>query len=240
MTLHRRHDLHQNSFAWWTAFRPAWVMTLIDEWPLFGLGLVTPMLTLRVPSDEDLAQLIQLALAGIHPPETMPFSVPWTDLRPPLFQRNFLQHHWRGRADFAHDRFDLNFVVIIEGSIVGSQSLHRRLPSTTVSFETGSWLGRVHQGRNVGKVMRAAVVAFAFDYLQADVITSSAFIDNIASQRVSVATGYQLLRTEMVSRRGVDTAQLHYELRRDQWERTGICELIEVTGWPACQSMFSP
>lgn len=215
-------------------------MTLINDWPLFGLSLVTSTLTLRVPSDEDLARLAQVALAGIHPPETMPFSVPWTDASPPQFQRNFLQHHWRGRADFAHDRFDLNFAVLIDGSIVGSQSLHRRSSSTAVSFETGSWLGRVYQGRGVGKVMRAAVVAFAFDFLHADVITSSAFVDSIASQGVSVATGYELIRTEMVSRRGVDTAQLHYELRRDQWVRTGIRELIEVTGWQECQSMFAP
>ncbi len=215
-------------------------MTLIDEWPLFGLGLVTSTLTLRVPSDEDLAQLAQVALAGIHPPETMPFAVPWTDASPPQFQRSFLQHHWRGRADFAHDQFDLNFVVLIDGSIVGSQSLHRRPSTTIATFETGSWLGRIHQGRGIGKVMRAAVVAFAFDYLQADMIASGAFVDNVASQRVSVATGYKLIRTDTVPRRGIDAAHLHYELRRDQWERTGNRQLTEVTGWDACRSMFSP
>lgn len=217
-------------------------MTLVHDWPLFGLRIDASPLTLRVPDDGDLGALCQLALAGIHPPETMPFSVPWTDLASPQFERSFLQHHWRGRADFAQKTFDLHFVVMVDGEIVGLQSLHRRgsAPSEMqLRFETGSWLGLAHQRRGIGKVMRAAVVAFAFEYLRADVITSGAFVDNVASQRVSIAAGYELVRTDTILRRNVSAPHLFYELTRHRWERTRADDGIVVTGWDECRSMFA-
>ena len=42
-------------------------------WPLFGLRLRTPRLTLRLPTDDDLARLAQFVERGIHDPATMPF-----------------------------------------------------------------------------------------------------------------------------------------------------------------------
>ena len=47
-------------------------------WPFFGLRIRTPRLELRYPSDGDLLAVAALAAEGIHEPDTMPFSVPWT------------------------------------------------------------------------------------------------------------------------------------------------------------------
>jgi hypothetical protein len=48
------------------------------HWPLFGLRLRIGDLELRPPSDDDLGELVAVASAGVHAPETMPFLVPWT------------------------------------------------------------------------------------------------------------------------------------------------------------------
>jgi hypothetical protein len=47
--------------------------------PLFGLRLRTPRLELRLPTDDELVELRELAHAGVHPPDEMPFAVAWTD-----------------------------------------------------------------------------------------------------------------------------------------------------------------
>lgn len=52
---------------------------LEDVWPLFGLLISTPRLTLNPVRDEQLPGLIDAVLAGIHDPAVMPFGVPWTD-----------------------------------------------------------------------------------------------------------------------------------------------------------------
>lgn len=61
----------------------------------------------------------------------------------------------------------------------------------TRSLETGSWLGRAHQGQGIGTRMRQAVCAFGFDHLGAVEITSGAFVDNPASLAVSRKVGYR-------------------------------------------------
>lgn len=51
---------------------------LADAWPLFGLRLRTEHLVLRLPTDDDLLALMDLARAGIHPSGEMPFGVAWS------------------------------------------------------------------------------------------------------------------------------------------------------------------
>ena len=46
---------------------------------LTRLRLRTPRLELRLATVAELRALAEVARAGIHPPEEMPFKVPWTD-----------------------------------------------------------------------------------------------------------------------------------------------------------------
>jgi RimJ/RimL family protein N-acetyltransferase len=57
--------------------------------------------------------------------------------------------------------------------------------------KTGSWLGRDFQGRGLGKEMRAAVLALAFDGLGAEVAETEAFVVSTASAGVSRSLGYE-------------------------------------------------
>src|SRR6478609_1336245 len=52
--------------------------TLADLWPPYRLRLRAGDLQLTVISDDDVPGLVELALAGIHAPDAMPFSTPWT------------------------------------------------------------------------------------------------------------------------------------------------------------------
>jgi hypothetical protein len=55
------------------------MMQLAELWPLFGLALRTPRLSLTPVRDEQLPELVDAVLAGIHDPAEMPFGVPWRD-----------------------------------------------------------------------------------------------------------------------------------------------------------------
>ena len=74
-------------------------MAIETHWPLLGLRITTPSLELRTPSDADLATLVDLVLAGIHDPHTMPFTNAWTDTESPDLERGALQYWWRCRAE---------------------------------------------------------------------------------------------------------------------------------------------
>src|SRR5688500_16798621 len=69
-------------------------------WPLNDLRVRTPHLELRVPTPDDLYVLVDLIRHGIHDPQTMPFSNPWTDMPSPQLERGALQWYWRQRAEW--------------------------------------------------------------------------------------------------------------------------------------------
>lgn len=89
-------------------------------WPLFDLVVRRPRLELRYVDEALATSLALLAAAGVHPPDAMPFSVPWTRPAPGgELERGVLQHHWRTRAAHAADDWHLPFGVLLDGEVVG-------------------------------------------------------------------------------------------------------------------------
>ena len=97
--------------------------TLDEVWPLFGLRIRSERLVLRLPTDDDLPGLLELARAGIHPPEEMPFGVAWTDTTGADFDRGFLQHHWKWRSTWRREEWWLNLMVEFDGRPIGAQTV---------------------------------------------------------------------------------------------------------------------
>lgn len=173
-----------------------------EPWPLWGLELRTPRLTLRPDDDAGVAELMAEAGRGIHPPELMPFTMPWTDAEPEQLVRGGFQHHWRVRGASTPDNWTVNFLVRLDGRVIGTQTLGAAEFALLRQVDTGSWLGMRFQGRGLGTEMRAAVLMLAFDHLGARAARSDAFEDNPRSLGVSRRLGYQLDGTTVVSRRG--------------------------------------
>lgn len=181
-------------------------LTLADLHPVLGLRIAAGPLELRGITDDDLVRLCELAQGGIHPPEQMPFYVPWTDAAPDALARSTAAYHWRNRADYTVSSWGLELGVWYDGVLVGCQGLRTSDFLTTRTGETGSWLGREHQGRGIGTRMRQAICAFAFDHLDAAEVTSGAFLDNPASLAVSRKVGYRENGRQRLERRAGEMA----------------------------------
>ncbi|MHB8958144.1 MAG: GNAT family N-acetyltransferase [Candidatus Limnocylindrales bacterium] len=165
--------------------------SIVDSFPVLGLRITAGNLVLHGIDDETLAELIELARCGVHPPDRMPFKVPWTDTPPDRFALSFAQYHWGVRTEFSPTRWRFELAVRWHGELVGAQGFATRNYLVTRTGETGSWLGLAHQGRGIGTRMRQAMCAFVFDCLEAQEITSAAFVDNPASHAVSRKVGYR-------------------------------------------------
>ena len=190
---------------------------LETAWPLFGLRLRTEHLVLRMPTDDDLTELLQVAKAGIHPPGEMPFGVAWTSLKGASFDRGFMQHYWGTRATFSPENWFLNLMVELDGRPIGAQSVNAEGFPTFRTVHTGSWLGREHQGRGLGKEMRAAVLGFAFDGLGAQVATTGAFLDNGPSTGVSRALGYEEDGFDSLAPQGIARVIQRFRMTAEGW-----------------------
>jgi RimJ/RimL family protein N-acetyltransferase len=201
--------------------------------PLFGLRLRTPRLELRVPAEHELERLYEVAAAGIHPPDEMPFGVAWTDH---LTLESFLGYHRQLRDTWQPRSWRFDFGVWADGRLVGVQGLSADGFAATRVAATGSWLGRRHQGQGIGTEMRAAVLELAFGPLGAVAVTSSAFAANTASRRVSEKLGYEIVGEDTMSPRGVPQRHLLLRLERERWR--GAPFPVELEGAAACLPLF--
>ena len=212
-------------------------MNLERDWPLFGLWIQTPRLTLRYPSDADLGALNALANQGIHDPDVMPFDTPWTDDAPAIRPRNSLQFYWGARANWKPTNWHLTMMVKEGDSVVGVQGMIATDFGIKQQVGTGSWVGQGYQGRGIGKEMRAAILHLAFAGLSAERATSSAFENNAASLAVSRALGYVENGDDIGAPRGQPIRQVRLLLTRATWEKNRRHD-IEIHGLEPCLSMF--
>ena len=211
-------------------------VTVPEPWPLRQLRLGTPRLELRPDDDTGLAELVDAAYAGVHPPDEMPFLTPWTDADPRYLGRGIQQNFWSDRAALTPERWEVNFLVRLDGRVIGTQGLSGTDFGVTREVRSGSWLGMAHQGRGLGTEMRAAVLLFAFDHLGAHRARSDAFADNHASHRVSAKLGYRRDGTATAVRRGSRTEDVRLvldaaDLVRPEWE-------LRVEGVDACRGLL--
>jgi RimJ/RimL family protein N-acetyltransferase len=210
---------------------------LIDHFPPLGLRLTTPRLVLRLPAPDELAALADLAAAGIHPPEVMPFGVPWTDRPPAEVARGVLQHHWSTLGQWTPRAWSLNLTVFHRGVVVGEQAVGAAELPLTREVHTGSWLGQAHQRQGIGTEMRAAVLHLAFAGLGAEAAISSAAEDNTASLGVSRKLGYEPDGINKRVVRGAARVERRMRLTRAAWERHRTVP-VTIDGLAPCLPLF--
>ena len=171
-------------------------------WALYDLRILTERLELRLPTEDELYGLMEIARRGIHDPADMPFGFAWTDQPSPQFERSFMQYHWSTRANWSPGKWVLDLGVWLDGQLLGTQGIDAENFAVLRTVSTGSWLSREFQGQGVGREMRQAVLGFAFDHLGAVWAKSGSFRDNPASAAVSRAVGYEEDGMEVLAPRG--------------------------------------
>jgi RimJ/RimL family protein N-acetyltransferase len=187
-------------------------------WPLFDVEVRTPRMVLRALDDDLCVELCALALRGVHDPAVMPFAIPWTDQPSPQLEREAFRFWWGCRVDARPEKWTLNLAVLVDGQVIGTSGLLTQSFPVTRSFETGSWLGRAHQGKGLGKELRMATLTLGFDGFGAEEATTAAFSDNAASLGVTRSLGYEPNGIARHERRGELAESLRFRMPRSHWE----------------------
>jgi RimJ/RimL family protein N-acetyltransferase len=181
---------------------------------LEAIRVRTARLELRLASHAELVALGELAVAGIHPPEEMPFGVAWTD---DVTVESFIAHHEQTLRDWRPDDWALHLVTFREGAPIGVQTIAAREFAERREVSTGSWLGQEYQRQGYGTEQRAAVLELAFRGLAARAALSGALEGNISSMRVSEKLGYRVTGMSSISPRGVPVPHTDYRLEAAAW-----------------------
>ena len=212
-------------------------LALRDLWPFYDLRLTTGDLVLRLPLESELPAFAEIVERGIHPPDEMPFGLAWTDQ--PAAERNRSSYQWwmSSRGSWTVADWTLTLAVWEGTTPVGFQDLRGHDFLTYRTVGTGSWLGQEFQGRGIGRLMRQAILALAFDHLGAEVAESEAFLDNPASNRVSLAVGYVPNGFGRLAPRGMPRETQRFRLTVEGWRARSRPEVV-VEGLERCRALF--
>ncbi|WP_033344180.1 GNAT family N-acetyltransferase [Catenuloplanes japonicus] len=159
--------------------------------PLPRLTVTTPRLTLRLPSENELVTLGDVAAAGVHPPGERPFLTPWTDLAPPARAQHVIAQHRQRLDAWRPEDWALETAAFHQGTPIGLVTLKARDFTTTRHVRTESWLGLAYHRQGFGTEARAALLHLAFHGLHAEDAFTDVFQDNAGSQGVSRRLGYR-------------------------------------------------
>ncbi len=210
-------------------------MSLSDVWPLANLRVrLGEHLQLEVPDESALAELAGAAERIYTGPD--PFSGQWADGTPQERAERVVLYNWKRRAEWTSSSWCLLFAVRYEGIVVGCQDLAADDFAVTREVRTASWLSLRHHGRGIGTAMRIAVLAFAFEHVNALSATSGAYIDNPASLRVSAKVGYREDGVNVVARRGERVVERRFRMDRADWPIRGSEVVVE--GLDGCRDWF--
>jgi RimJ/RimL family protein N-acetyltransferase len=211
--------------------------TLRDLWPLYDLRVRTGTIELRYPTEAELPAFADVVEAGIHPPGEMPFGIAWTDAA--TAERNLSSYRWwmGSRARWSVDEWMLTLGAWEAGRPIGFQDVRAERFPVFRTVHTGSWLGRSFQGRGIGKLMRQAVLALAFDHLGARFAETSAFLDNAASNRVSLGVGYEPNGFGELAPHGIPRPTQNFRMTVDRWRSRPRPDVV-VEGLDACLHLF--
>ena len=157
-------------------------------WPLWDLRLTIDDLVLRPTTEADLPAIAALLPADVELDPALP-GFPGGDLAADRGARIY-QGYWRGLASGRPGSWNQLFIVERAGFILGEQTLEAKDFATLRTVETASWLVTEARGVGIGKLMRLAVLALAFEGLGALVAETEAWHHNAASLGVSRSVGY--------------------------------------------------
>jgi RimJ/RimL family protein N-acetyltransferase len=206
-----------------------------QSWPIFGIRLTVADLTLRPFTEVDLEQLADMLPDDV---ELNPQATTY-DIDPRRGRGTQLyQEYWRAMGCWTPAEWRLNFAVRRGATLIGAQEVEGKDFATLRTVDSASFLAREARGQGVGKLMRRAVLSFAFGPLAAEYAISSAWPDNAASLGVSRSLGYAPNGLQR-ERRGEGADDLvHFRLSRAVWRASSLSQGVHVEGFEECGPYF--
>ena len=204
-------------------------------WPLLDLRLTSGDLELTPLVEADLAEVVRLMPADLElNPTATRFAVDESTHRGIVVH----QEYWRSYGTWTTQAWRFQLAVRRDGELLGLQELEGNDFPTLRTIDTSSWLVTGARGQGLGKAMRRAVLALAFDHLGAEAAITSAWHDNTASLGVSRSLGYRDNGVSSLARGdGVDTL-VHLRMTRADWQAAGGAPDVRVEGVEAALPLF--
>ena len=196
--------------------------------PPFRLRIRAGDLTLRAMTDADLPAYASLVRGPIFEDPSADHVFPWYQAAPEQRGRDAVTFQWVQRSQVSPERWCLPLGVFVGERLIGSQDVSAKLFAQRRTVTSGSWLTLEEHGKGYRRLMRQAMLIFAFDHLGAVRAESSAGLGNTASIGVSRSCGYRDNGTHISEQPGTTVTEQRFVITPEDLRRPA--EDVEVTG----------
>jgi RimJ/RimL family protein N-acetyltransferase len=157
------------------------------------------------------------------------------------------QSYWSSMGGWRVEDWRLGFVARLRvagdfwpaGSVMGFSELEAQGFLVRRTVQTGSWLIEAGRGVGLGKEMRAAMLALAFEGLGAAVAETEALDGNHASLGVTRSLGYEPNGEEIHDHDGTPARLMRFRLPRHVWEtQPGSARPARIEGLEGAKILF--
>lgn len=222
-----------------------------DEWPCGALALRVPSqgLVLRPASDADALAMGHIVhdLLPAHERHFTPGLSGRLGATAEETAENFRARTSENRANMSAACWSVPFAVVVDGEVVGMQSVMADEFPEARSVRTGSFLDASVRGQGIGTLARALVVELCVTGLGAREMLTGHMTANHASRRVSERLGYTQTSTEPQEFDGTMYVKHLLRLSADDWwtrrqepvvAGISVDDLVidGVSGWPGGHS----
>ena len=151
---------------------------------------------------------------------------------------HLLRTYWRDQGAWTPESWKLHLLASApDGRPVGEQILEAEDFGTERTVDSASWVRREDRGYGIGRAMRSAMLALAFEGLGATRAITSAWQDNAASLAVSRGLGYRIDHLERRPRGDGEDDLVHLELTSEAWS-AAVRPAVTLTGVPGDLAPF--
>ena len=204
------------------------------EWPFFDLRITSGEVVMRGVTDADLEPLLAVLPDDL---ETNPANERFEHLAPePDRRRQVVGEIWKHRGTWSPRSWCLDLAVEVDGHVAGIQALEGDDFPLLRTVDSFSWLTTGARGRGLATLMRAGVMALAFEHLGAEYAVSSAVLDNAPSLAVSRRLGYADNGLSRIATPSGPATLQHFLLTREAWVAGG--RTAQVEGVEPCRPWF--
>jgi RimJ/RimL family protein N-acetyltransferase len=182
------------------------------------LRITTPRLILRIPTNEEVTALAQIALEGIQPKGEPHFqSDELYDKSLDKIESFLREHVNKNIVEWNKKNWQLPFAIFSEDKPIGMITVYAKDFPIAGGFGCGYWLGIAHQGKGLGTEMLQAVLSLGFDGLHAREAYVGAWSDNVASLRIMEKLGFIFNGEYWMARQGQPVKDIRMKLSREKW-----------------------
>jgi RimJ/RimL family protein N-acetyltransferase len=204
-------------------------------WPLADLRLSIGDVTLRPMSEDDIGPLSERLPDDVELDPALPTYAG----RDGRLARGTTVHqtYWHSLGTWRPESWNLPLLVSVDRAPVGVQTIEADDFASRRAVGSSSWLITAARGRGVGRQMRLAMLALAFDGLAATVAETTAWHDNIASLAVSRRIGYVDNGVYQHADRGRVDEMRRMRLTHAAWSRQPRAD-VRIDGLAPCRPFF--